>query len=101
MKQGIILVLGLLLAACASKPQARPEPIIITQPVPVATPAPCVPDTLGAPPDYVDSDKALKGASGPAERYQLLWAGRAQRKARLNEIEPIVAACPRGSTKKK
>lgn len=94
-----------LLAACGAS-QARPEPITTVVEVPVPVAQPCVPDTLGEAPEYVDSKAALL-AAGPkgdtkaaAKRLQLLYAGRAQREARLNELEPVVNACPRGSSKK-
>lgn len=105
MKLIYIMPLVLLTAACAGK-QARPEPIITTVEVPVPVPQPCVPNTLKDPPEYVDSKEALRAAGSSmdlkavAKRLQLLYAGRAQREARLNEIEPIVKGCPRGSSKK-
>lgn len=104
MKALIILPI-FLLAACASKPAARPEPQIVTVEVPVAVAQPCVPESLGPAPDYVDTAKALRDA-GPAgdpdaiaKRLQLLYGGRAQRDARLGELEPVIAGCPRGRSK--
>jgi hypothetical protein len=55
-----------------------------------------VPKELGPPPVYVDSDSVLKKAKDAAERFQLLFAGRMQREARLNEIEPVISSCPKG-----
>lgn len=99
--KNLVPILGLaLLGACATKPAPRPEPIVVPQPVAVAVDAPCVPDTLGKAPAYVDTKDKLVGAADAAERLQLLYAGRAQREARLNEIEPIIDGCPRGSVKK-
>jgi hypothetical protein len=88
----------LFLAGCAHVTPA-PEPIVA--PVEVVKPIAggCVPETLGPAPDYADTKDTLKAAKDAAERYQLLWAGRAQREARLNELEPVVAGCPRGSSK--
>lgn len=83
-------------AACAGR-APDPEPSIKTVEVVVpGPPVPCVPKELGAPPTYVDSDEALLAAPDAAARYQLIYAGRMQRQARLNEVEPVVAACPRG-----
>lgn len=97
MKMLLILgVVGVSVAACATT-RTPPEPIIKTVEVVVpGPPLPCVPKELGPPPTYVDSDEALRNAAGPAERYQLIYAGRVQRNARLGEVEPVVASCPRG-----
>lgn len=94
----LIPILALSLAACGGKPEARPEPIIVPQTVVVPVAGGCVPRTLTPPPEYVDSDQALAAAVDAAVRYQLLWAGREQKTARLNEIEPIIAGCPKGSS---
>lgn len=96
---------GLALTACAHVPPPAPTP-------PVARPAPaleapaspvrivrvpmvvkCVPDDLGAPPAYPDSDQALRDAGGAADRYQLLAAGRLLRESRLKKLEEIVRRC--------
>lgn len=90
-----------ILAACGGAGKERPEPIIITQKVAVAVDAPCVPDTLGKAPEYVDTKDKLVAAVDAAVRLQLLYAGRAQREARLGELEPVVEGCPRGSVPKK
>jgi len=103
----LMLFLMFPLAACASTPRPQPEPQVVIQKEAVAVDAPCVPDDLAPAPDYVDTDQALK-AAGPAgdpaaieTRYKLLWAGRSQRIGRLNSLEPIVAACPKGHVTKK
>ena len=88
---GVILSLG----ACASTPQVAPEPRIVTVEVAVPVPQPCVPAGLAAPPEYPDTDDALRAAPDAASRYQLIAAGRLLSRARLNEVEPVVAACPR------
>ena len=87
-----IAVPGALLAltACASTP---PEPIVRTVEISAPVAVSCVPDSLGGPPDYPDTDEALRAAPGPAERYQLLIAGREARKARAGETEPVIALC--------
>ena len=100
MKMIFSSLLLLTLGACAGRQSVAPTPIVVPQPVAVAVDSPCVPDTLGGQPIYVDTDDALKKADDAAERYQLLWAGRGQRISRLNEIEPIIAACPRGTVAK-
>lgn len=94
MKRLIVLMCAAL-AACATT--KVPEPIIQIVEVKVPGPAlPCVPKELGAPPVYVDSDSILQKAADAAERFQLLFAGRMQREARLNEIEPVILSCPKG-----
>ena len=100
--KNLVILFGLVaLTACGTtREQVRPEPIVVSQPVAVAVDAPCVPDTLGPRPTYVDTKDKLKAAADAAERLQLLYAGRAQRESRLNEIEPIIDGCPRGSVKK-
>lgn len=88
----------LLLASCATTART-PEPIVTTVEVPVPVAQPCVPDTLPqTPPTYTDTDAALRAVTDIAIRYQMLWAGRAERTARLNLLEPVVAACPRGNS---
>lgn len=94
MKKVLIIPLLIGLSACT---MARvPEPIVVPQIVKVPIAAPCVPNSLGGPPEYVDTKEKLKAAQDAAERMQLLYGGRAQREARLNEIEPVIAGCPRG-----
>lgn len=102
MKYLIPLPIFLALAACGGdgRPATTPEPIVVPTETKVPIAGACVPDTLSAAPDYVDNDAALKAAGGPDDRLQLLWAGREQRKGRLNELEPIVAGCPHGHVTK-
>jgi hypothetical protein len=95
-KKTAIILAALSLTACTGH-ITPPEPIIKTVTVLVPGPAtPCVPKELGAPPSYVDTDAALRAAKDAAERLQLLFGGRMQRIARLNEVEPVVQSCPRG-----
>lgn len=91
-----LVFLFLPLAACGQKVIERPEPIVVPVEKVVPIAGGCVPKETKAPPEYVDTDEKLKKAPDAAERYQLLWAGRAQRNARLDVIEPIIAKCPRG-----
>jgi hypothetical protein len=91
--RGLILLAVLPLAACATP--AAPPPRIVTVEVAVPVSSPCVPASLAAPPEYPDTDAALRAAPDAASRYQLTFAGRLLRMARLNEVEPIVAACPK------
>jgi hypothetical protein len=101
MKYLILLPFVALLAACGhTGQQARPEPIVVPIEASVPIAGACVPDTLGDKPVYLDTKEKLTAAADAAERLQLLYAGRAQRQARLNEIEPIIAGCPRGTVKK-
>jgi hypothetical protein len=93
MKRVILLAL-LALCGCATTPPPVPEPIITTVEVKVPVTVPCVPDGYNKKaPAYVDSDPALKAAADAAERYQLLWGGRAQRIARERENEAALAGC--------
>jgi hypothetical protein len=96
-----ILALMLLpLAACATKELPRPEPIVVVKEVKVPVAVSCIPQTYNEKrPDYVDSNEALRAALDPGDRYQLLWAGRAQRIAREGENEAVISGCPRGSLK--
>lgn len=64
-----------------------------TPPVLLPTPVSCIPETLGEPPAYPDSDAALKAAPTPERRWALILAGRALRQARSGEVEPVIAAC--------
>lgn len=89
----------LALAACGGHPKSAPEPIIQTIEVAVPVGIGCIPANLAAKPEYPDTDAALKAASGPALRYQYLYAGRKMRDARLAELEPIVAGCPKATPK--
>jgi hypothetical protein len=87
------LLLPLALAGCGAAGQYRPEPIVVPKTVLVPVKGDCVPTGLGEPPAYIDSDEALRGAKDAAERYQLTAAGRKQRQARLDELEPVVKGC--------
>lgn len=90
-----IAAAALLVAGCASNPVSLPEPVLVPVEVFIPVAAPCVPANLAAPPEYPDTDDALRMAPDPAARYQLLYAGRKVRDARLSEIEPIVTLCPK------
>ncbi len=84
-----------LLAACAGRQTPPPQPILTPVEVAVPVATGCVPANLAAAPEYPDTDQALRTAPDAASRYQLLYAGRKVRVARNNELEPIVAGCPR------
>jgi hypothetical protein len=92
------------LAACATRPAPTPaaqQPTARAAPAPpprivrqfVPRPVKCVPDDLGPPPAYPDSDTALRDAGGAADRYQLLAAGRILRQQRLQRLEEVVKRC--------
>jgi len=85
---------ALFLTGCAHD-QARPPERIVTVDRPVPVSSPCVPAYLGPAPIYPDSDEALRSAPSAAERYQLFAAGRPLRVTRLNDLETVVAGCPR------
>lgn len=94
MKKFFVLMPLALLTACQTA--KVPEPIIKTVFVSVPGKAlPCVPKELGPAPVYVDTNEKLKSAADAAERYQLIFAGRMQREARLGEIEPVISSCPK------
>lgn len=88
-----------MLAACGHDQAPPPQPILTPIEVAVPVAAGCVPANLAAAPEYPDSDDALRQAAGPDARYQLLYAGRKVRIARTNELEPIVAGCPKAAPK--
>lgn len=81
----------LMLSGCAGGP--TPEPRVETQQVLTPVTKSCVPATMPAAPEYVDTDAALRAAVGPEDRYQLLAAGRTQRIGRLGVVEPVLSAC--------
>lgn len=82
------------LTACATTGTV-PEPRIVTVEVAVPVASPCVPRKLGPPPEYPDTREALRLAPDAASRLQLFAAGWTLRVARLNELEPVVAGCPK------
>jgi hypothetical protein len=89
------LPFALLLAGCGTTKIVQGAPIVTTVEVPVPVVAPCVPKSLASAPDYPDTNDALRAAPDAADRYRLLGAGRLLRSARLNELEGVVAGCPR------
>lgn len=97
--KALLLIPAAALAACAHQPDARPEPILTPIDVAIPVSTGCVPANLASPPEYPDTDEALKSAPDAAARYQLEHAGRKVRKARLAELEPIVAGCPKAAAK--
>ncbi len=80
-------------AAAPVRSAPAPAPRILFLPRPATPPKACVPRSLGAPPRYPDTDAALRGAAGAADRYQLLAAGRILRQQRLDELERAIAGC--------
>lgn len=96
-----------LLAGCEHYPPTSAPPVAAAPPaaavppavtvrevrVPVPVKVKCVPDDLGGPPIYPDSDKALRNAGGAADRYQLMAAGRVLRKQRLERLEETIKRC--------
>lgn len=75
-------------------PPPKPEPPrVVRAPPKPAPPRACVPKTLPGAPSYPDTDAALRAAAGAADRYQLLAAGRILRKARLEDLERVIAGC--------
>jgi hypothetical protein len=76
-------------SASQAPPPAPPRVVRLIVPKPVK----CVPDEVGPPPVYPDSDAALRDAGGAADRYQLLAAGRILRQQRLQRLEDIVKRC--------
>lgn len=89
----------MLLAGCAHAPAAAPEPALAPIEVDRPVAASCVPANMADAPEYPDTDQALKTAPDAAERYQLLYAGRKVRTARVNELEPVIAACRKAGGK--
>lgn len=84
-----LLLFGL--EACATDAAPAPQARVVTVEVPVARP--CIPrdQVPDPPPAYADAD--LANAPDAAERYRLVAAANAQRKARLAVVEPAIAAC--------
>ncbi len=85
------LLLCVAVTGCAIT--ATPEPIVETIEVAVPVPVSCVPETLGEPEVYSDTDEALVTADDGAERYRLLAIGRSQRNDRLGVLEAVVRGC--------
>lgn len=94
MRMAVILLPAAAVAGCATTPKPQ-TPIVVEHETAVPVVGGCVPASLGAAPDYPDTDAALKAAPNGAKRYQLMAAGRPLRVARLNELETVVAGCPR------
>ena len=92
MKRITPIVIGwsaLIATACATKPEAHIKTEIVEVPTPIA----CVPASLGPPPVYIDDKAAVDAAEDAAARYLLFAAGRDQRTLRLDQLEPVIAAC--------
>lgn len=85
------LLLCVAVAGCTTMP--TPEPVVETIEVAVPVPVSCVPDALGEPEVYSDTDEALVAAEDGAERYRLLTIGRSQKNDRLDELEAVVHGC--------
>lgn len=58
-----------------------------------AIPVTCVPDKLGDPLPYPDTEAALKGAVNHEGRVKLLMIGRKMKDYRLSEVEPVISGC--------
>ena len=86
-------------AATATRPSAAPAPVPETKVERIYVPkaVKCVPEDLGPPPRYPDSDAALRDAGGAADRYQLLAAGRILREQRLAKLEEVIRRCRNAS----
>lgn len=93
------LAVAIALAGCATVDKPDPEPILTPVEVFVPTVAGCIPAELGGPPDYPDTDAALREAPDAAARYQLLYGGRKLRVARVGELEIVVQGCPKVAPK--
>lgn len=87
----LLLCATALLAGCSAT--AQPEPIVETVEVAVPVPVSCVPETIGDPERYEDTDAALLAAPDSAERYRLMIIGRSQRADRLGILEAVVRQC--------
>lgn len=80
----------LALTACASGPPAEPK--IVTRDVLIPVIADCVPKSLEPPPTYPVTIADILAAPGP-DAYQRLAALFLLYRARLAEVEPIIANC--------
>lgn len=82
-----ILIPMLVLAGCATTPQAAPPKEVL---IPVVKP--CITNAVPpAPAGYADDD--LAATPDPVERLKKVGAANQQRRARLSVLEPAVAAC--------
>ena len=88
-----IVAIVLALSGCKTVVGPTPEPEVRIQQTVVERAVSCVPENLGAPPLYPDTNAALSKAADAAVRYALIQAGRLLRIARLGEVEPVVASC--------
>ena len=98
-RNAVLVMLPLGLAACGGAGKARPEPILMPVEVVLPTTNGCVPANMAPAPDYPDTDDALRQAPDAAARYKLVFAGRKLKNARLNEVEPVIASCPKATAK--
>lgn len=89
----VISVAVLALAACSTTPAPTPEPIVITKDVDKPVAVSCVPKSLGPAPAYPDTDDALRTAGSAERTLQLVFAGRDLRKARSDQVEPVIENC--------
>ena len=85
-----IAAAAILLAGCAAQ---EPQRIVVTQQVKVPVPIECVPDGVGGPPIYSDTDAAIIAAPDDAALIYLFWTGRVERDLRLAIIETVVEGC--------
>lgn len=86
----LIIAATLALSACHN---ANPEPVLTPMAVYKPVAVSCVPPAMESTPVYPDTDDNLRNAKDAAIRYQMLYAGRKLRIARLGELEPVVAGC--------
>ncbi|HEY3694197.1 hypothetical protein [Phenylobacterium sp.] len=89
MNRNLAVLAALALCGCAH----APAPKIVTQLVKVPVAAACAPKDFRAPPATADTDAALRAAPGPAERYQLIAAGRLLKNQWITEAWSVLAAC--------
>jgi hypothetical protein len=68
--------------------------VVVVKEVFVPQAVSCIPKNYDSSlPTYVDSDAALRSATDAAERYQLLWAGRAMRQAQEAIYRIVIEGC--------
>lgn len=89
MRRAVIILAALSVAACAGH---VPPPRVEIQKVEVPVEVKCAADP-GPVPTFADTPDAIKAASDLFEEVKLLLAGRAQRDARLAEVEAANAGC--------